>query len=110
MRVGWENERDWEQRLHEEAEGWHDEYAPCAVDFRPDFKQPFRDVPVKEPGRRGTYVELRQMKIEAGECPMPGCAGLLDEDFYCFGCGFVSTPGSERSLNKGFPTATEEAA
>lgn len=96
--------------MHEEAEGWHDEYAPCDVDFRPDFKQPLRDTPVKQEGRHGTWAELRQMKITDGECPLPGCAGRLDEDFYCFGCGFVSTPGSERSLNKGLPTAEEEAA
>jgi hypothetical protein len=89
---------EWETLQHERAEGWHDEYGPADVaDDRPEFKKRMVDMPVRGEGRRGTYEELREMKIAAHECPLPGCAGTLDEDWFCSHCGFVSTPGGSKS-------------
>jgi len=47
-----------------------------------------------EPPAERTYSldERRELKIASGECPMPGCAGQLDADFYCIACGNVSLP------------------
>lgn len=49
-----------------------------------------------EPGprepERHTLNEWREIRISDGECPMPGCSGDLDEDFYCSRCSNVSLP------------------
>ena len=42
--------------------------------------------------RRFTPEQWREVKIGDGMCPMPGCSGNLDEDFFCAGCGNVSLP------------------
>lgn len=39
-----------------------------------------------------TLSEWRELRIADGQCPMPGCAGLLDEDFFCSACGCTSLP------------------
>lgn len=39
-----------------------------------------------------TLAEWRELKIADGLCPLPGCAGNLDEDFFCSLCGNTSLP------------------
>jgi hypothetical protein len=51
--------------------------------------------PSREPDRH-TLNEWRELRIADGICPMPGCAGSLDEDFYCSRCSNVSLPAPTR--------------
>jgi hypothetical protein len=51
-------------------------------------------VPVPE---SHTLDEWREIRIGEGQCPMPGCAGNLDDDFYCGMCGCTSLPASLHS-------------
>lgn len=44
--------------------------------------------------QRATFHERREAKLRDGLCPMPGCGGFIDEDWYCSQCGCVSMPGS----------------
>lgn len=39
-----------------------------------------------------TMQEWREVRIQDGTCPLPGCSGTLDEDFFCARCGNVSLP------------------
>lgn len=47
----------------------------------------------QEPVRK-TFDEWREVRIQARECPMPGCSGHLDDDFFCSFCANVSLPAS----------------
>lgn len=50
---------------------------------------------------RHTLNEWRELRIAAGECPMPGCAGAIDESFYCSMCGCTSLPATlEREVER----------
>ena len=39
-----------------------------------------------------TPAVWRELKIADGFCPMIGCGGVLDVDFFCSLCGNVSLP------------------
>lgn len=39
-----------------------------------------------------TPAVWRELKIADGLCPLPGCGGTLDADFFCATCGQVSLP------------------
>lgn len=79
--------RDWDYefsllRLEDDARAFPDD-----VIHGPQYESP-------EPERR-TLQERRELRIAEGECPMPGCGGSLDEDFFCSQCGNTSLPGQQ---------------
>lgn len=86
---------DWQER--QDLEVWErmeaDEYGPAAVERD---EQMFRRYQVADDEgaqlRRGTYDELRELKVLDHYCPMPGCSGGLDAEWFCSMCGHVSFP------------------
>lgn len=41
---------------------------------------------------RSTFAARKDAMIRERLCPLPGCSGRLDQDFFCSGCGNVSLP------------------
>ncbi len=70
-----------------------DEFAPARVDDWREDDMGVQGMFDEQPRVfSGPLEELRELKIAAKECPMPGCAGTLDDSFFCYGCGNVSLP------------------
>lgn len=70
--------------------------------FEPD--PPVWQPPKHEPAM--TMQEWREVRIQDGVCPLPGCSGSLDQDFFCAQCGQVSLPHQPVELQ---PDETAEA-
>ena len=60
------------------------------------------------PAVRTTFAERREARISDGLCPLPGCGGSLDEDFFCSMCGQVSLPGRDVTVATSWSLLTDD--